>query len=151
MENSKTDYVIEDKELKIKNIIKFIKDYLKYISIGIITVSTVTFYWIFYYKQIPKIKNYIVLWITCISQNENLNDLILTVEKCTIDNANELPSYNTMIAAETSVSIVGIWLFSIFFKDTFLYDFYVYIKNNYVIKFKKLIKKNDKNEDFFNI
>lgn len=122
---------IENKNMEVfkdyYQMITVFKNYWRYFLIGIISVSTLTFYWIFYFTQITKINNTLEniedlkIWLNCISTNNNKN-------KCFYIIKDKIPSLDIMIFAEISVSIIGIWLFLLF--GTELYKLKKKIINN---------------------
>src|SRR4051812_40193827 len=81
--------------------------------LAVIAISTVMFYWFFYYLQVSKLEhlktnaNYINTWVNCILGGGTQNSCAKTISPF-------LPSYPLMILAETLVSMVGLWLFIIF-------------------------------------
>lgn len=96
------------------NLIIVFKNYWRFFFIGIISISTVTFYWIFYFTQITRINDLInnidiiKHWLRCMTLNNSDQN------KCVYILKDKVPSLKIMIAAETTVSIIGIWLFLIF-------------------------------------
>lgn len=111
-------------------LINVFKNYWRYFLIGIISVITVTFYWIFYFTQIKKINNIIEkmdileLWIKCMTIN-NSNQ-----KECFYILKNNIPPLEIMIFAEVSVSIIGVWLFLIFGTELYKAIKKENIKNN---------------------
>lgn len=118
--DNQCEYNYETKMLELKNIISIFKNYWRYISIGIISVSTFTYYWIFYYKEIHNFTYIFNNFIKCLENNK--------MNTCIIKTQETLPSYRSMIIAETLISIIGIWLFVIFININCI-NIYKYIKN----------------------
>lgn len=131
MYNSKDLYNYESKKLELSKIIGVFKNHWRYIIIGLLSVFTFTFYWIFYYKQINNFQNIFSNLLKCLETNK--------IDICIIDTKNKLPSYQLMIISEMLVSIVGIWLFLIF------------ADINLSKIFKKISKKKTKKNNLLNM
>lgn len=71
MYDKKDEYKSEIKKLELYKTIYVFKYHWRYILIGIITTFTISFYWLFYFKEVNKIKNVIINFIEC-SKKENV-------------------------------------------------------------------------------
>lgn len=120
-------YKLKIIELELNKILDIIKYHWKYIIIGFISVFTVTFYWIFYFKEIKNFRNIFHDLIDCLNNND-INICINNIKK-------NRPSYKLMLFSEILVSIVGMWLFIIFIDINFLKIFKL-IKNIFILKKK---------------
>lgn len=99
---------IEMRELDLKKIKLVLKDNWRYISISFISSFTISFYWIFYYNEINKFKTIFSDFSFCMIDT--------TPEHCFVELFNKIPKYTMLIISETLVSIVGLWLFLVFFE-----------------------------------
>lgn len=124
--NKRDNYEYQMKKLELDKMLEVFKYHWRYIIIGIISVFTFSFYWLFYYKEINNFKNIFEDLLICLKNND--------INKCIINTKEKMPPYNLMITSETLVSIVGIWLFFIFIDIS-------YIKK---IKQKIFLKSNNK-------
>lgn len=134
MYNNNDEYKYEIIELELAKIYNVVKFHWRYILVGLISVFTFTFYWIFYYKEINTFKNVFINLLECLN-NEDINI-------CIIKSKNELPPYRLMILSELFVSIVGIWLFIIFI------DLDIFKKFNIL---KRIFTKNKNKTELLNI
>ncbi|ORE03657.1 hypothetical protein BCV72DRAFT_295993 [Rhizopus microsporus var. microsporus] len=120
---------------KHKHVITAVQIQWRAILLAILSSGTVVFYWIFYFTQIHKMVNLKnddtikLSWIECMISPDGGQD------NCTYIIKDKLPPFALMVAAETLVSTIGIWLFVIFGKASlwrewgdFFYDLQVYIK-----------------------
>lgn len=130
MYNSKDLYNYESKKLELSKIINVFKNHWRYMIIGLLSVFTFTFYWVFYYKQINNFQNIFNNLLKCLQTNK--------IDICIISTKKRLPSYQLMIISETLVSIVGIWLFLIFVDINFL-EIYNRISNKMTKKDNNLL------------
>lgn len=129
--NNEDEYEHKVIELELVKIINNIKIHWKYIIIGIISVFTFTFYWIFYYKEINNFKNVFENLLECL-KNKDINI-------CIINSKEILPPYRLMLFAEILVSIIGIWLFLLFL------DINIIKINNFIKNKIRFFNKKDKN------
>lgn len=120
MYDQKDEYKVEMKKLELNKTIDIFKYHWRYILIGLITIFTISFYWLFYYKEINKLKELFKDIIEC-SHTQ-------TIDICINSSISKLPSYKLMVVAETLVSIVGIWLFIIFIDITYFKNYYKKLK-----------------------
>lgn len=128
MYNDEDEYKHKVIELELNKIFNIIKFHWKYIIIGFISVFTVTFYWIFYYKEINNFKYIFINLLECLNSED--------INICIIKSKKQLPSYKLMMLSEILVSIVGIWLFIIFIDINILKNLKL-IKNIFIKKKKK--------------
>lgn len=115
-------------ELELNKVFDIIKYHWKYIIIGFISVFTVTFYWIFYFKEIKNFKNIFHDLIACLNNND--------INICIINIKENIPSYKLMLFSEILVSIVGMWLFIIFIDINILKSLKL-IKSIFILKNKR--------------
>lgn len=118
--NNEDEYNHKVMELELNKIINNFKIHWRYIIIGIISVFTFTFYWIFYYKEIYNFKNVFDYLLECLKTND--------ISICIINSKEKLPDYRLMLFSEILVSIIGIWLFIIFIDINYLKTFIKKIK-----------------------
>lgn len=65
MHNQEDEYKIEIKKIELNKTIDIFRNHWRYILIGLITIFTISFYWMFYYKEINKFKNIFINLIIC--------------------------------------------------------------------------------------
>lgn len=106
MHNQEDEYKIEIKKIELNKTIDIFRNHWRYMLIGLITIFTISFYWMFYYKEINKFKNIFIDLKIC----SKIKDIGI----CINDSIDMLPPYRLIVTAEVLVSIVGIWLFIIF-------------------------------------
>lgn len=99
-----------------RHVITAVRIQWRALLMAIVTVATVVFYWIFYFTQVTKLTTLrsnpqlTLAWIACMmSPNGSQDTCHATIETY-------LPPYPVMIAAESAVSLIGLWLFIIFAK-----------------------------------
>ncbi|RUS32915.1 hypothetical protein BC938DRAFT_473822 [Jimgerdemannia flammicorona] len=99
-----------------RHVITAVRIQWRALLMAVIAVVTVVFYWLFYFTQVTKLTTLrdqpelILAWIACMMTTGQTQDT------CHDAISPYLPPYPVMIAAETAVSLVGLWLFVIFAK-----------------------------------
>ncbi|KAI9261650.1 hypothetical protein BDA99DRAFT_512016 [Phascolomyces articulosus] len=101
---------------KHKHVLTAVKIQWRALLLAIVAIITVLFYWIFYFTQIHRMasltedEDTVLDWLACMMNPDNTQD------NCTHVVGGHMPPFGLMITAEALVSLIGIWIFLIFFK-----------------------------------
>jgi hypothetical protein len=97
-----------------RHVVQAVKIQWRALLLSVILLVTVMFYWLFYFIELHTIAdgtnsvNFLKDWTICIQSGKGQNS-------CAKDVA--MPSFGSLIAAEVSTSLIGIYLIIIFFNE----------------------------------
>ncbi|RCH77771.1 hypothetical protein CU098_004171 [Rhizopus stolonifer] len=99
-----------------KHVIVAVKIQWRALLLSVMAIITVLFYWLFYMTQISKVSelqndpSHMLTWLECMLTPGHSQNY------CAEIIGPHLPPFSLMVAAETLVSAIGIWLFILFAK-----------------------------------
>ncbi|KAI8382365.1 hypothetical protein BD560DRAFT_323035 [Blakeslea trispora] len=99
-----------------KHVLVAVKIQWRALLLAVAAIITVLFYWLFYMTQISKVTElqghpqHLISWVECMLTPGNSQNY------CADMIAPHLPPFGLMVAAESLVSLIGVWLFVMFAK-----------------------------------
>src|SRR3954452_719163 len=126
------------------HVLQAIKIQWRALLLAIILLTTIIFYWLFYFVELRKIANgaentkLLTEWSICIQSGKGQDFCAKNIS------SKHLPSFGLLFAAEMTVSLIGIHLIVIFFNKALWQEFKQWINTKYT-------KNNSKDMEFLAI